>query len=668
MKELVVVRDVARGVLEARAGSLAIRWDQARGGLATIAAHGPAVALDAIASGTADNLRARQSHDPHPRVTVLEEGVGGVRVRSEFLLMRGKQTIGEGLQEILLASSGTFTVATCLQAWGMRGPITRLGIDIRARSRTARQHRGCVVLHGPADLVTLDLRAAGERPVVAWDSERPPFYARWPSRFDQFSLDPTTYGWEHQSGAGVHLGGADPQLNFYRAAPGLPSVDGRGILVGRVGPVFAEDLELPEAQITVQGAEPTYDQLDRAWHVQVPATAPVQVRANRFQGDAPVSVRLHLTHAVPGLRVRGSHVSAQLVSESGRTDDPLVPVDAPPSEAGEEVLLLANPAATDTHITVDFPPRLSTAYQRRDNDRRITIHDPDDRRPLAWLSLRDLHLHDLRFPGASDIALHAMPLFWFRYLAKNPNHRANVLERAWTGSPNDLPSIRIASESPDGRVRSTMTASFSVRSGSLQVDVGAILEGASAWELPAFEFADLFPERFIHPSRWRTRRVLFLAAGTERVYRADDPYPELALDLPVPALDALGLAHAHPSYGPVDTRGPAVLAFDLDHASLLVRIEPPARAGLATVLTLCEHWADVHLDQAMGGADAIAPSETSLEGVAVPGTPARLEARYRLQVGRPQSLTKLLEAARGELAGKPPPAFPAPRLARAHQG
>jgi hypothetical protein len=280
------------------------------------------------------------------------------------------------------------------------------------------------------------------------------------------------------------------------------------------------------------------------------------------------------------------------------------------------------------------------------------VHHPADlERPIATIDLSSLHLVGLRIPGSVRPAVYDAPLFWMRYLPKAAAHIANVLNSfEVVETTPELIVVSIESQTPDALVRSRYRVEFPYHADHVEVRIRAELEGAAAWGLPTFEFADIFPEDGIDPSRWEYDTIAFIAPDDVRIVDTRRPYPGLdeRISFPVSVLEAMPAAHALPSCGPFAFSRTSAVVFGGSDRGTIVAVstnDQPSRVEQMT--TLCEHWADVHFDAAAVGARPVSSESSSPQPVVEP-VPDSLAAELSLRVHDPALLSfdDAVEAAR----------------------
>jgi len=630
------------------------------------------VSLDVVVRGRVDGatVELRQSHDVAPVLVPLEEGAERVGVRSLWSLVGEDDDCGcgEAMQDVFLTRHGEVFVALALRIVTRSALVVERAaveltldgvdeIDAGDSELGVRARAGAFLMTWP--------RGRGRRfDTIQWQQPQAPFYERWPPLFDQWSLDDATFGWERFRGAGasagpVESGGAAAALAWIDggAVPASPQLDLRGLIwfgLGAEGRVRALASAHDEPLVPrVEGARlRCYDELDGAYEVTAGVDDDCTIEFPADPLERPLRVRVFGLSALGGLDAEtGSEL--QHLSERGRVDDPLVWVEVDADRRADEVLVVAS-ANTDrpTRLSLRGREGLHVAYQRRDLRRRLTVHHPADlERPIATIDLSSLHLVGLRIPGSVRPAVYDAPLFWMRYLPKAAAHIANVLNRfELVETAPELIAVAIESQTPDGLVHSRYRVEFPYRADHVEVRIRAELEGAAAWGLPTFEFADIFPEDGIDPSRWEYDTIAFVGPDDVRVVDTRRPYPGLdeRLSFPVSVLEAMPAGHALPGCGPFAfSRTSAVVFGGSDRGTIVAVSTNDDPAQVEQMTTLCEHWADVHFDAATVGSRPVSSEPAQRQPAAEP-VPDSLAAELTLRIYDPAlvSFDAAVESAR----------------------
>ena len=653
--------------LEGSAGAVRAIWDQAAGGLLELRAVGLTASFE-VQVGLAEaggSVLVSQRADSAPRLLPLEEGPGRVGVRTLFSLYDDQERVhGDALQETWITRHGEVFLAFGLRLVPPEGATVTDALvrcTLGCLTEPARLDGSRLAGHGAEGAVLLawPIDRGRRSDTLLWRSARPPFYERWPPYFDQWSLSPESFGWDRRSSGGASVESRELVLAWLRAeeVEAQPSLDLRGLLWCGFGEEqrlleLLDAHERPQPPLVERGSYRSYDELDGAFEV-VADDGACELELPTDAQERPVRIRVSGLSAAPyAIEPVGS---AHLTAGDTRTDDPLVAVpseaDAPADEAVVDLI-----ARADGPIRVVVRPvraGLQLAYQRRDERRRLTVHHPlDPHRAVCTIDLAGVRLRGLRLPGAERPALHDLPLYWMRYLAKASAHSASVLEdvEVFERGPA-LVSVRLQSTTPDGRVRSRYELEFPYVEDRVEVRLRAELTGAEAWDLPTFEYADLFPADRIDPGRWDYRRVAFVGLDATRIHDPRDPYPFLESQIALPAgvLDAMTAAHAHPDAGPWSFDERAALVFHgSDRGTILAVAANPEGAGVEHVVTLCEHWMDVHLDVATAGRRPVSSEAEARSGAAAEAGPDGLTAELRLVLLDPReaSFEEALELGR----------------------
>ena len=655
--------------LEGAAGAVRATWDQAAGGILELGASGLTASFELQVGATDAGQRVliSQRADSAPRLLPLEEGPGRVGVRALFSLYDDQDRLhGDGMHEtwvtrhgevflafgLRLVPQGSLTVTDALVRCALGGLTEPVRHDVARLS--GRGVDGAVLLGWPI--------GRGRRfDTLLWRSARPPFYERWPPYFDQWSLAQESFGWDRRPSGGATVEAGDVTelaLAWFREeeVAATPSLDLRGLLWCGLGEEHRLESMLdahdrPQPPLVERGSYRCYEELDGVFDVaaddgacelEVPADA--QARPVRFR-------IFGLAGAAYVIEPAGS---AQLTSGDTRTDDPLVAVPSEAVAPADEAVfdLISRPDAPVRVVVQPQRAGLHLAYQRRDPRRRLTVHHPrDPERAVCTIDLAGVRLRGLRLPGAERPALHDLPLYWMRYLAKASAHSANRLEEVTVldDGPEQV-SLHLHSTTPDGRVHSRYELNFPYIENRVELRLRAQLTGADTWDLSTFEYADLFPAGGIDPRRWDYDRLAFVGLDSTRIHDPRDPYPFLEEQIVLPAgvLDAMTAAHAHPDAGPWTFGERAALVFHgSDRGTILAIAGNPEGAGIEHVATLCEHWMDVHLDVTAAGRRPVSSEAEMRTGGAAKAGPDELTADLRLLLLSPQdaSFEEALELA-----------------------
>jgi hypothetical protein len=656
--------------LEASAGPVRATWDQAAGGLLELEAAGlnASVEVEVVVAEAGERVVVSQRADSAPRLLPLEEGPARVGVRTLSSLYDDEERLhGDALLETWITRHGEVFLALGLRLVPPQGATVTDALvrcTLGGLIETARRDGSRLAGRGADGAVLFGWPTGRGRrsDTLLWRSPRPPFYERWPPYFDQWSLAPDSFGWDRRRSGGARMESGDLVLAWLREeeAAAQPSLDLRGLLWCGFGEEqrllqLLDAHERPQPPLVEHGSYRCYDELDGAFEVAA-ADGACELELPADAQERPVRIRVSgLSGAAYAIEPVGS---AHLTSGDTRTDDPLVAVpseaDAPADEAVVDLV-----GQRDGPIRVVIRPvraGLQLAYQRRDERRRMTVHHPLDRDgAVCTIDLAGVRLRGLRLPGADRPALHDLPLYWMRYLAKASAHSANVLDEVEVlESGPDQISVVLQSTTPDGSVRSRYELEFPYVEHRLEVRLRAELTGAEAWDLPTFEYADLFPADRIDPGRWDYRQVAFVGLDATRIHDPRDPYPFLESQIALPAgvVDAMTVAHAHPEAGPWSFDERAALVFHgSDRGTILAIALNPEGAGVEHLATLCEHWMDVHLDVAAAGRRPVSAEAETRSRAAAEAAPDRLTAELRLMLLHPReaSFEDALELARGLL-------------------
>ena len=651
-------------------------WEPREGGRLTLRQAQLGASLDVRISGRAAGapVELRQSLDVQPTLVPLEEGPERVGVRSLWSLVDEFGTdYGEAMQDVFVTRHGEIFLALAIRVATRAALVVdraALYIELDGLDELDVEDAGLVARNCTEALLLTWPRGRGRRhDTLDWQQPHAPFYERWPPLFDQWSLDPATFGWErfHGSGASVgpvESGRASAALAWIDrgAVPASPQLDLRGLVWIGLGPeaqvrAAATAHEQPLEPLVVHGRLRCYDELDGAYEI-VADSDDCTITFPPDPLERPLRVRVFGLRADGGLEVE-PEAELTLLSERGRTDDPLVWVDVDADRRADEALvtLKAN-AGRPTRVSLRGREGLHIAYQRRDPRRRLTVHHPADLdRPVATLDLASLHLTGLRLPGRVRPAIYDAPLFWMRYLPKTAAHIANRLRsfEIVEASP-ELIAVVIDSETPDRLVRSRYRVELPYTPDHVEVRIRAELEGASSWGLPTFEFADIFPENGIDPDDWEYDRIAFVGAEDVRLVETRRPYPGLAerISFPVSVLEALPADHALPGCGPwTFMRTSAVVFGGSDRGTIVAVSTNDDPEHIQHMATLCGHWADVHFDAAAHGSRPVASEasarETAMEAPPVPDT---LVAKLTLRIFDPQRVPfdEAVATARAEIS------------------
>jgi hypothetical protein len=234
--------------------------------------------------------------------------------------------------------------------------------------------------------------------------------------------------------------------------------------------------------------------------------------------------------------VNGESARPQLVSV-GRVDDPYGPHEGRPDSGGRPVLAQFERPAERVEVGATLSKEeptvfevaesegVSLSYLARDDRRELLLFSHLDEKPLGRLSLADLKLRDLRLPGAPRVAAAIVPLYWFMMNAPSRYHSANLLE-SWEllrNGPEEL-RLSLSALNPGGKVRSTFDVTIPApRAGELRMEMRAELEVLGEFNVPHFQFCNLFPEPSRMPGDWDHAETL--AASGDRLWVVENRKP-----------------------------------------------------------------------------------------------------------------------------------------------
>jgi hypothetical protein len=290
----------------------------------------------------------------------------------------------------------------------------------------------------------------------------------------------------------------------------------------------------------------------------------------------------------------GEPLLPQLVSV-GRVDDPYGPHEGRPDSGRRPVLARFEKAAervecgvelsraAPTAVEVGEGQGVSLSYLSQDDRRELLLFSHLDERPLGRLSLADLKLRDLRLPGRERTAAAILPLYWFLMNAPSRFFSANLLE-SWevaANGPDEL-ALEFVSVNPEGKVRSTVRVFVPAPEADLlRLHVSARLEILGQFDVPHFQFCNLFPEPGRMPDGWthdetlaRTPEKLWVVANGEARGEPSTVEGERFRDFRAPFFLS---QYASPG----------------GNFALLVRSAEPS--GLQLGYELCRCWLDNHL-------------------------------------------------------------------------
>jgi hypothetical protein len=633
------------------------------------------VQIDGVVDGAP--LRLRQTHEVEPTIVPLEEGAERVGVRALWAVSdEAGDGYGEAMQDVYVTRHGEVFLSVAVRIATRAEFVVdhaAIHVELGGVERARAGATEIVAVNGDDTvLITWPVGRGRRYDTLSWQGSCAPFYERWPPLFDQWSLDAATFGWGRFPGAGASVGPvgagcASAALAWVDGAPVGPAaqIDFRGLVWVALGRepqlrALAAAHEQPLAPRVEGGRFRCYDELDGAYEVAVAGGDDCTIEFPEDPLERPLRVRIFGLDAEGGLATDAGD-DLLLLSERGRTDDPLVWVEVDADQRADEALIASRAsAAKPTRVSLRARKGLHVAYQRRDPRRRLTIHHPADLdRPIATIDLASLHLAGLRLPGNERPAIHDAPLFWMRYLPKAAMHLANRLQgfELVDASP-ELIAFVVDSATPDGIVRSRYRVELPFRPDHVEVRIVAELDGAASWGLPTFEFADLFPEDGIDPTAWEYDRIAFVGRDVTRLVDVRRPYPGLdeRLAFPVSVLQAMPEGHALPDCGPWPFSDAGAVVFGgSDRGTIIALATNRDPARVEYMATLCEHWADVHFDAAAIGSRPVG-SDGFAGAVESPPVPDALRAELTLRVLDPLLVTfdDAVAAARAELADLAP--------------
>ncbi len=482
---------------------------------------------------------------------VTEEGVERVGVREhlslDLQLDEGVEYAGDGICETCIHASGLAVVGLglrvhklqplrclqeaglCVHAYGMRNVNASFGKKIPGRAALAelgdwlifQAEKGWVGLYWGVDPQGYcdPLGGEGLWPRID-DGKTAPFFHGWENYLRQWQ---GPHGWRGRETTGLVVGEDSITLAWHQGAD-LPVEDTMNF-AGAVALAWGESeqevrakmeaLASPVQPETKGAAISGFDYLEGSYRFRrteqkstITLPADPLARSTVIRVDGPPS-------AAVACSVSGEPARPQLVSV-GRVDDPYGPHEGRPDANGRPVLAqFEKPAErvelgvklskdAPTVIEVAEAKGISLSYLAQDDRRELLLFSHLDARPFGRLSLADLKLRDLRLPGRERATMSILPLYWFLMNAPSRFHSANLLE-SWDLAVNGPDEVRLSLSalSPGEKIRSTVSLSLTAPSADLmKIQLSCKLEILESFNVPHFQFCNLFPEHSRMPDDW----------------------------------------------------------------------------------------------------------------------------------------------------------------------
>ncbi len=503
------------------------------------------------------------------RALPADEGPERAAVRLPLSLSAGETYCGDALQEVTVLPGGVVLMGLgmrliaesgigALRSAGVGLHVSREPFELLGASGAADGKLRAFADAGDFEVLRVGNRFLGVywgRDLKGWcdplgggglwdrigDGKTAPFFHGWENHLRQWS-EPR--GWRARETGGLLLEGDSLTLAWHHGSD-LP-LEGATHFSGAVALSWGQSEDEVRAKMEALasplvpeagGARVTgFDYLEGSYRFRrAGRNAKVTLPADPLARRALVRVDGPPAAAV-SCSVNGESARPQLVSV-GRVDDPYGPHEGRPDSNGRPVLARFEKPAERVEVGValskDAPTVLEVAesqgvslsYLGQDDRRELLLFSHLDEGPLGRLSLADLKLRDLRLPGAPRVAAAIVPLYWFMMNAPSRYHSANLLE-SWEVLSNGPEELRfsLSALNPGGRVRSTFDVSIPApEPGSLRMDVRAKLEVLGEFNVPHFQFCNLFPEPSRMPEDWGHAETL--AASGDRLWIVENRKP-----------------------------------------------------------------------------------------------------------------------------------------------
>jgi len=594
----------------------------------------------------------RQENDPRPKFIFLEEGPERIALRVLYSLYDDLGHYhGDGMQEVWIYRHGDIFLALGVRLvdQASHSVLQDAHIEIEQADRVKsvevgasepsiligeELHTGAFFPFGqalPGKYVILDgerghmaLHWASDRGriynPVFWVDHKAPFYEKWPSFFDQWSINQMeTMGWLNNRTSGLEVRGEEGgcKLRFCwarKAGQALgPRHDLRALLALSIGAGRDELVEVIRAHqepisLSVEGGVcRCYDEQDGCYEIRKDAEEATVVLPASWDERL---VRLRFFNLIGEgaieVEVDGKPYQPQLISYGARTDDPLVPLLVESHGPADEALVVTclRPDR-EVKVVLREGEGMNASYQMRDDRRNLVIFGTYDRvsplppgegplsvgeviyrashdreRGTLEFSLRDGKARHIRGIGKRKPAIEELPLHWLYNCAASPFHYVNILKsfKLLKNGPDEV-IFDYMSVNRSERVRSEYIVRVPYRKDVLRLEIKAIFTVLVQWDLPTIEYLDIFPFNTLDPRRWFYEGVIYLSPKGDMM--------DIAIKDDVRSWRGRRW----------EFRGTCFFAMlPSERGNILMLIRNPKPEGIVSRAVLCCNWIDLHLD------------------------------------------------------------------------
>ena len=644
------VRSVTAGVfrvgprrIEGIIGEVRVSFERNAGGVFSLMG-GPdnAAALARVAGcmvltgRQGERLEIRQDTDPNPDFYFLEEGSQRLGLRVIYKLLDQHDAYhGDGLQEVWIYPNGDLFCSVGLR---LTDPLAQAAItDACLETRLAPVFSQAAVGTPSPTNVAIGNLAEGRlfplgdqlpgkfaaftgesSPPLAlyWlkDDGRlkafflyrtvsPPTYYRWPALFDQFFTgSPLPVGFKAHDSSRLEIA----------AAAGKPVARLWWVKEARVetrewvsvGGIFAlstgrdpEELQSRIAahqrplQLKTEGGEfAGYDDLEGCYMVRrVNNPVKVVLPPDALARQAAVKVFFLAGKGAVQVKVDGQQALADLVSDGGIVDDPLVPVQVQPHAPASECIVRV-PLDPDRErvVTVEESPGLQLAYQAAfqtlDQRRNWVVYsDRCAARGSFEFSVLDGKARHLCAWGNNEEAVAELALFWFKNCGYSPQDYLNQngdFELIENGP--DAVKFCYRGTNFSHRAQSEFWVTIPRTSAVFQMQMKCRLTVLQTWIYARNQFYDVFPHEGVYPEKWWYKKVMYLDRdGCLGIY------------------DNLDRSRNYNVFDEAHDRAFFAM-YASDRGNLLTLVRQIRPAGQALHLAVCGNYIDHHLDLELG--------------------------------------------------------------------
>jgi len=522
------------------------------------------VRLTCTAQAEADDYQKsvliKQEYDCQPRLSFLEEGPQRVALRVEYrLLDELGHYHGDGLLEAYLYPEGDLVFQNALRlidnlshsvvqdAWlelpvancsgGELGTGDRLQFDASSPVCVGLQDElpGRYALLGTKGGPSAALYWHAHEDLFDWAASHgitPPYYEKWPRKYDQ-GWGARTASWPTHPSARLCVeptdGGMVTRLQWLtdqqlpasglccRGIAVLSLADSAAELRRRVG--WFQNPVLPEA--TEGAVFRQFDEADGALEIaQKEAQARIVLPADAEERVVRFRIFRNLRHPFHAgaitLTCDGQPLRAQLISEGEYTDDPLVVTPFHKHGTTDEAIASVSLRADGPRV-IEYHEQagVQACYQRRSEHRNIVFwSDKNPRRGLFELSLADLRARHFVSHGQTEPAIWENELTGFlcSYIFER-DYMVNLREFRIEKNGPDAVELYWRSVNGNDRCQSETWLRVPYDYPRFRMEVALRVTVLESWTHNRLEVYDIFPYPTRIPRNWHYQTLLH--ANTE---------------------------------------------------------------------------------------------------------------------------------------------------------